>query len=398
MEGIGQGHQIHDPVIPVPPARRVAVVAAILVLAVMVVILVGTFHGNITGFYRIGDYRPAAPTLAQRPVFSFPNQAGYDGQYYLALALDPALRNPETLRSLDHPSYRCRRMLFPLMGYVLGLGQPGLILYALPLINMAALVGLVWLVTRWLQIGGRSGWGGLLVLGVLGVWEVLALTTTDLVSTTLLAATLYALRTERPVLGTLALALAALTREVALLYWVALLAALLVMRHGRALRWLIWAGLPAAAWNFYVLRHIPTGAGGNVVQILFGTPGMGWLEKIQHLLVGGVTGKNIFEALVFASFLAALTGLVWNLWRLRAVRATWPTAAFALPPAAMFLCAKFFLLQYYLDYSRVFQDLFILLVLTFGFPAGVYRSTYVVLGLASVSAGAFLLHYTLGVI
>lgn len=404
MEGTAQGHQNHDSVIssssPVAhqTARRVALVAVVVMLAVMAGILFGAFRGNCTGFFRIGDYRPRPPALADHDVFVFPNQAGYDGQYYLALALDPALRNPGTLQTLDHPQYRCRRILFPLLGRALGLGQPGLIPYAMPLLNIVAAIVLVWLVARWLQIGGGSGWSGLLVLSILGIWEVLALTTTDLMSTTLFVAALYALRIERPVLAALALALAALTREVMLLYWLAMLGGLVVSRQWRSLRWLVWAGLPAIAWNFYVLRHIPAGAGGNVVQILFGLPGVGWLEKGQEVVAGGLTGKNLFELMVFLSFLAVLGALLGNIWRLRAVRAVWPAAAVALLLAAMFLCAKFFLLNYYLDYSRVFQDLFVLLVLSLGFAAARRYPAYAVLGLAGISSVAFLLHYTLGVI
>jgi hypothetical protein len=378
-------------------ARRVALVAAGVVLAVMLGLLFGTFRGNSTGFFRIGDYRPRPPALSGRAVFVFPHQAGYDGQYYLAVALDPALRDPGTLQTLDHPQYRCRRILFPLLGRALGLGQPGLIPYALPLLNMIAAVMLVWLVARWWQIGGGSGWGGLLVLGVLGIWEVLALTTTDLVSTTLFVATLYALRLGRFPWAALALACAALTREVMLLYWLAMLGGLLAARQWRAMRWLVWAGLPAIAWNLYVRQHIPAGAGGNVVQILFGLPGVGWLGKGRAMLADGLTGKNLFELLVFLSFLAVLGALLANLWRLRAVRAIWPAAAVALLLAAMLLCAKFFLLNYYLDYSRVFQDLFVLLVLSLGFPAARRYPAYAVLGLAGISSVAFLLHYALGI-
>ena len=384
--------------ISVPPARRVAAIAAGFFLAGMAGLLLSAFHGKATGFFRMGDCRPPAPALAPRDVYIFPNQAGYDGQYYLALALDPALHEPGTFQTLDYPRYRYRRILFPVMGYVLGLGQSALIPYTLPLLNFAAAIGLVWLVARWLQMGGCSGWGGLLVLGILGVWEVLALTTTDLVSSTLVVATLYALRREYPAAAAVALALAALTREVMLLYWGVLLVALLAARNWRALRWLGWAGLPAIVWNLYVLHHLPASENGNVVQVLFGIPGGGWLEKIQQLTTGGVTGKNLFEALVFLSFFAALVVLLWNLWRLRALRAIWPAASIALLLAAMLLCAKFFLLQYYLDYSRVFQDLFILLVLSLGFAGTARRTAFAVFGVAGLSAVTFLVHYALGLV
>ena len=270
--------------------------------------------------------------------------------------------------------------------------------WALLLINVAAAVSLVWLVARWLQIGGRSGWGGLLVLSLLGIWEVLALTTTDLLSSTLFIAALYVLRQERPVIAAIALALAALTREVMLLYWVVMLVALLAAQQWRSLRWLVWAGGPAAAWNYYVLRYLPAGEGGNVVQVLFGAPVIGWLGKISQLTAGGMNGKTVFEILVFVSFIAVLLALFWNLWRLRSTRVFWPATAVALLLGAMFLCAKFFLLDYYLDYSRVFQDLFLLLLLSLGFSAVSRWPAWAVLSVASLSSAAFFLHYAFGAI
>ncbi|MCX7007762.1 MAG: hypothetical protein NTY53_11035 [Kiritimatiellaeota bacterium] len=377
-------------------ARCVACAAAALVAMVMLLFLFGPFHGHITGFFRIGDVRPPAPALAGQAVHIFPKQAGYDGQYYLALALDPALRNPKTLDSLDHPAYRSRRILLPLLGHALGLGQPALIPYALPLINATALIVLVWLAALWLQGGGRSGWLGLLVLALPGAWEALALTTTDLLCSALVLATLLALRRQRPAFAAVLLALAALTRETALLYWVAILGALLCARQWRSLLWLLPAGLPAAAWNFYLLHYVPAGEGGNVVQILFGAPGAGWLQRLRWCAENGLAGKNLFELFVFVTLVAAFIVLLWNLWWARADRAAWPAAAIALLLGGMFLCAQPFLLRYHMDYSRVFLDLTVLLVLSLGWPRTARVPTFAVLALLGIGACAFLLHYTIG--
>jgi len=379
---------------PVP--RRAAFAAAALVAAVMLLFLCGPFRGQITGFFRIGDVRPPAPALAGQTVFIYPQQAGYDGQYYLALALDPALRNPQTLEALDHPAYRSRRILLPLLGYALGLGQPTLIPYALPLLNAAAVIALVWLAACWLEGAGRSGWLGLLVLALPGVWEALALTTTDLLCSALVLAALLALRRRRPGLAAVALALAALTRETALLYWIAILGALFCARQWRTLLWLLPAGLPAAAWNFYLLHHVPAGEGGNVIQILFGMPGAGWLQRLRWCVEDGLTGKNLFELFVFVTLLAVLATLCWNIWRARTDRAAWPAAAIALLLGGLFLCAQPFLLRYHLDYSRVFLDLGVLLVLSLGWPRTARAPTLAVLALLGLSACAFIVHYACG--
>ena len=376
-------------------ARRAACAAAVLVAAVMLLFLLGPFRGHITGFFRIGAVRPPAPALAGHDVLIYPHQAGYDGQYYLTLALDPALRNPKTLDSLDHPAYRSRRILLPLLGHALGFGQPTLIPYMLPVINATALVALVWLAVRWLQGSGRSGWLGLLVLALPGAWEALALTTTDLLCSALTLAVLLALRRQRPLLAAVLLALAALTRETALLYWVAILGALLCARQWRTLLCLLPAGLPAAAWNFHLLRHVPAGTGGNVVQILFGVPGAGWLQRLRWCVENGLTGKNLFELFVFLVLLAVLAVLLWNLWRTRADRTAWPVTAIALLLGGMFLCAQPFLLCYHMDYSRVFLDLTVLLVVSLSWPRTARVPTLTVLALLGIASASFVLHYAL---
>ena len=68
MEDAAQAHQDHDPVSPV--ARRAAGVAAALVAAVMLVFLCGPFHGNVTGFFRIGDVRDFRVHLEHLPEFA----------------------------------------------------------------------------------------------------------------------------------------------------------------------------------------------------------------------------------------------------------------------------------------------------------------------------------------
>lgn len=393
MEDATQAHQDHDSVNGA--ARRAALAAAALVAAVMLLFLLGPFRGHITGFFRIGDVRPPAPALTGHDVLIYSHQAGYDGQYYLALALDPALRNPKTFASLDHPAYRSRRILLPLLGHVFGLGQPAVIPWVLPLINATAFIALVWLAAHWLQGSGRSGWLGLLVLALPGAWEALALSTTDLLCSALVFAALLALRRQRPALAAVVLAFAALTRETALLYWGAVLGALFCARQWRMLFWLLPAGLPAAAWNFFLLRHVPAGEGGNVVQILFGVPGAGWFQRLRWCVENGLTGKNLFELFVFVTLLVVLLVLLWNLWRARADRTTWPAAVIALLLGGMFLCAQPFLLRYHMDYSRVFLDLTMLLVASLAWPRTARVPTMTALALLVITSASFILHYIL---
>ncbi|MCX6997629.1 MAG: hypothetical protein NTV49_11210 [Kiritimatiellaeota bacterium] len=378
-------------------ARRAAGVAAALVLSGLGACFFGAFHRSITGFYRIGDVRPPPPALAGRDAMIYPRQAGYDGQYFLVLALDPWLRQPGTTAALDHPQYRCRRLLFPLLGRLAALGQPAAVPYALPLLNALAAILLVWVAARYLERGGASGWNALFMLGILGVWEVLMLTTADLLASLCLVATLYALRCERPATAALTLALACLTREVMLLVWLVLLAVSLPERRWRRWAWLLTAAAPAAAWNLYVLSTVPPGVGQLGERLFFQTPLAAVTTTVARLAAGGWGAKNLFEIYAFALLPLALIALLAAASLARRRPEARLIGGYALLLAVMFGTAMPSFFCYYIDYNRVFMDVYILLVLSLAFTPW-RRLTQGVLALASVAAAAYAAAYAAGLI
>jgi len=386
---------------PPPPAvsvaRRAALAAAALVAAGMAACYLGAFHRNITGFYRLGDVRPPAPALAGRDVMIYAGQAGYDGQYFLALALDPWLRQPATLASLDHPQYRCRRLLFPLLGRLLALGRPAAVPYALPLLNILAAALLVWTAGRYLEAGGVSGWNGLFLAGLLGVWEALTLTTADLLASLGLVATLLALRRGRPAAAAAALALACLTREVLLLYGALLAVVTLLERRWRDLAWLAAAAAPAALWNLYVLARVPPGAGRVGEQLFFHFPLAAVADAAAQLARGGWGAKNLFQWYALALMLAAVPLLAAAVAAARRQPAARRVGACALLPAVMFCTATPGFFSYYVDYNRVFLDVYVLLALSLAFTPW-RRLTQGVLALAGLAGAAYAGAYAAGLI
>ena len=68
---------------------------------------------------------------------------GYDGQYAYYIARDPA----HAAGCLDVPAYRYQRILLPVLGRVLALGNTDAIPAAFVLINLVALVGSTALLT-----------------------------------------------------------------------------------------------------------------------------------------------------------------------------------------------------------------------------------------------------------
>jgi hypothetical protein len=88
---------------------------------------------------------------------------GYDAQYYVQIAVKPLLMSRDLQASMDNLPYRARRILFCWTAYVLGLGQPRLILQAYALQNVLCWLLLAWLLLRWFpptNLGNLVRWGG----------------------------------------------------------------------------------------------------------------------------------------------------------------------------------------------------------------------------------------------
>jgi hypothetical protein len=344
-----------------------AAIASVLAFGVMLFFYLYWFHGNITGFFHIGTILPFSPYVDQATAFTYPGQVGYDGQMFLSMALDPFLQNPGTIAALDNPLYRYKRILYPLLGYVLGLGNREIIPYALVAINYLCIVALVGMASRMNPI---RRWQGLLVLAIPGVWMTLAFSTADLLSSTLLMAAIFYYRDRRSTfrrstfrrstLMSLAIAAACLTRETMVLGWLALMIASITDRHWAQVKHLAVAIVPAIAWNFHVAQKLAH-QGDSGIAASFGGPGMGILHKISTVIQAGLTGNNLFEIYLFGLLLVTL-GM---------------TIAIARPNPAknrvIWLCACLYgvtllfsgdqILGYFLGYSRVYIDVFLLLVL-----------------------------------
>ena len=117
----------------------VGLLSAVLALLLGLVIVFGKYGGNPTGLARIGDQLPLSPRLQGQELVVLRGKRGNDGQQFLTLALDPLQSDPGTSAALDNPIYRGKRLLYPLLAWLLGFGQPGLIPWTLSSINVACI-------------------------------------------------------------------------------------------------------------------------------------------------------------------------------------------------------------------------------------------------------------------
>ena len=137
-----------------PAGTRPRVRFAYLVCVGVFLWAVAQFYAPATGFtslIKIGDEISGRETTALRqlPHYVYDNSAGYDGAYYVQLALNPSLSNPELTTAIDNLPYRARRILFCWVAWLAGLGQPGWIVQAHALLNVAVWLALAVVLLRW---------------------------------------------------------------------------------------------------------------------------------------------------------------------------------------------------------------------------------------------------------
>lgn len=273
-----------------PPPRWAFLLVALAAFAFLLRVYVGIWtpeHG-ITKFLRVGrefDERGLAVFQAT-PKFIDPFPAhrwGFDGQLYAQMALDPLLRDPHLHVALDDPPYRAQRILLSWLAWLLGGGQPFLVINAYAALNLLFWVPFAWLAGR--QFASR-GWAGLAgyaaILLTCGIVESMQASLTDFPSFTLIFAALLAGGTT----GAGLLALAALCRTTSLIGFVGLVELPPPWREAlkkNLVRGLI-ATVPIALWVAYVLwvfRGRQVGFDGGNLTLPF----RGIMEKLGEFSV-----------------------------------------------------------------------------------------------------------------
>lgn len=236
-------------------------VACRLALAAIFVAWFASFYRPGFGFTAVllfsergAETRVAA--LRDVPIVVHPG-AGYDGQYYAQLAVDPLLRDPSIDTALDAPPFRARRILFAWTAWLLGLGRPAWIVQAYAVQNVLCwLLFAVWL--RW-RLGGRTPRHLAIWIACLftpGMLDSARLALIDGPALLVLAVGVEAIERGRLWLGALVLGAAGLARETCLLAGVSVLPSRLRLRDLlRAAAAAFVIVLPSLVWFDY-LRSI----------------------------------------------------------------------------------------------------------------------------------------------
>ena len=197
-------------------SSRAAVVAVAAVYFLFIVARLALHGGDPSVFVLAGD-RVIDPQLVPRSLTVLKDSTGYDGQFYYVLALGPfADLHSGVGRSIDSPSYRQQRIVYPLAVWLASLGQADLAPAMMILINYAALCVLAWVGASYARFLGQHSLWGIAIPLYPGLLLALARDLAEILEVAFLLAGLLLLWRGRQLLAALLLTLAVLSRETAI--------------------------------------------------------------------------------------------------------------------------------------------------------------------------------------
>lgn len=235
---------------------------------------------------------------------------GYDGQFVYFIATDP-FTAPDLI---DVPSYRYQRILLPATARLLSLGQAGLVPWALLVINLASLAGGTAILERLLTAQGVSPWYALTYGLFGGVFMAVRLSINEPLAYGLVLLAICLERNDRPWLMAIALALAALTKETALLFAGGYMLWLLIESRWRdAVRLGLVVGGVFALWQVILVSQfgqLGIGSGGAKATAFEIIPFNGFWRIYTD--TGSLTVFLVFAGLLVPS---TIIPVLWALWR-----------------------------------------------------------------------------------
>lgn len=123
-----------------PHENRTSLIIVVLLLSFFVLGAYARIYDPHYGWTKLDEFgaqfeKDALPRLKRIP-HEVGSGAGYDGQFYAQLAIDPSVQDPAFSHALDEPVYRARRIGLPAIAFCLGGAKPRRIIQAYALTNL----------------------------------------------------------------------------------------------------------------------------------------------------------------------------------------------------------------------------------------------------------------------
>ena len=281
-------------------ASRLAgpVLVTVAIHAVLMGLYLRYFNGDPSGFVCLATSRLGVPPY--EAITRAAGPGGHDGQFYYALARAPFQAHGA---DIDLPPLRHVRILYPLVCWACSGGEPHLLIYVMPAVNLLAVAGLAGLGAAWALRCGQSAWWGVLLPVGLNAGISLIHNFTDCFSSLAVVALLAAwLAGGRAWLIALLAAAALFSREQNA-FVVVVVAAFALARGrryaalGAAAALVAWAGWVGLLWATY--GHPPWVTGDQNIAFPF----RGVVFRVWHLGDVGDLGQR------FSTRLALVQGL-----------------------------------------------------------------------------------------
>ena len=214
---------------------------------------------------------------------------------------------------------------------------------------------------------------------------VLSLGTADLFSSVFLIASFYCYRYEQYRLTALFISLGCLTRETLLIVWFALFLTSLIQKRFKQITYLLYGLIPPILWTVYItFLDLP----GKVrVKDNFGFPFLGIINKFITILTSGINGRNLFEAYMFIVLLLSFAAILVIYLKHRKLNLLMQIGNGFY--SVMFIFSSMTIMGYYLDYSRVFMDVYFLLLLSINLTKIPYKT--ILFSASGIGSLAFLI-------
>jgi len=217
--------------------------------------------------------------LVPENIIILENSAGYDGQFYYRLALNPFTSKASDFGiHLDKPAHRQQRILYPLIIWLGSFGHAAYVPFLMIAVNFGALCLIGWFGGGYAQVMKRHALWGLVFSLYPGFILILARNLTEILEISLLMGCLLFIRKERQVLATIFLTLAVFAKETALLLTVGLFFSYLFTKrrgtHWNQIQWYLFV-IPVFSyclWQIFLFlqwHHFPVFSGGNQLGLPF---------------------------------------------------------------------------------------------------------------------------------
>lgn len=257
------------------------------------------------------------------PIAVRPNSAGYDGQFYFRLAIDPLPQSATGAGvTFDRPAYRSQRIGYPLIVFIMSLGQPALVPLEMVLVNLLGILVIARTAVALQKSLDLPLWFAPAIMAWPGLTVTILHDTTEIVAEAWLLIAILALASQQPRRFMITSAMTVLTRETSMIFFAfaALFGGPLTVRR-------IVTGLfPVvvyASWRLFLAHHW---AGSGLLEQAFsgdlGWPLQGFFQTVRDSILlqrplsprpGPNAVRNVYVAIAALAIFATAALAAWRI-------------------------------------------------------------------------------------